>query len=92
MTHRFFRTSRAVYDAARAQLDAAFGHPRAQAETCLPPDPPLALGDAVFVALPFEMTEWPEVAPMIANLISTGDAAEIAEQDYYAEMPQEDQP
>ncbi len=90
MTHRFFQTSRPIYDAARAQLDLAFGYPNGQAETCLPPEPAVNSGDAVCLALPAEMTALPEVAPLLSALLAGGDVVEITEGEYRAALPQED--
>ncbi len=88
--HRYFQTSREVYDTARLSLDAAFGHPNGRAETCLPPEPPVASGDTVYLALPSEMAAWPEVEPLLAGLLADGQAVEIAEGEYQAVMPQEE--
>lgn len=78
---RFFRTSPAVYDAARAQLDALYGHPNSTAETCLPPaaDWPMQ-GGLVFVALAEEVAARPEVAAFIAA--NPGAITEITEAEW----------
>ena len=88
MNHRFFATSREVYDQTRVALDALFEHPNSRAETCMEPTPSVVLGDDVYVALPVEMTEWPEVAPLLADLLAGGMAEEIDEATYRAAMPQ----
>lgn len=87
MSHRFFKTTREVYDAARSGLDAAFGHPNGKADTCMPPEPPTTEGGKVLVAILTAMTEWPEVALLIESMLTSGDVTEITSEEYHSHIP-----
>ena len=75
-----------VYESVRAQLDAAFGHPKPGTVTCIAPVAN-ALHDAQgrpIVALEYSQLAWPEVAAARDSLIANGYAVEITRADWEA--------
>lgn len=84
MTQRFFRSDAATYEAVRLQLDAAWGHPNAVAETCIQPasTAPRDADGLVVLAVQAEFCEWPAVATVLPSLLASGAVEEITEQNY----------
>lgn len=90
MTHRFFKAAPAVYEAIRAQVDAAWGYPTEHTQTCIPPadeQHKAADGDCI-IGVKVEWTTWEPVATLLPQLLAAGQIAEIGESDYWAYMPQ----
>lgn len=91
---RYFRAPVAVYEAARAGLDAEFGHPYeataadgtvVRTETCLPPAATLpedGLGRVV-VSISVADCERPEALPHIEALLGAGYIVEIQQEDFF---------
>lgn len=90
MTHRFFKAAPAVYEAVRAQVDAAWGYPTAYTQTAIPPaaeQNKAADGDCL-IGVKIEWTTWEPVATVLPQLLAAGQIAEISEADYWAAMQQ----
>lgn len=88
---RYFTITPAAYSSARAELDLAFGHPNGKAETTLPPEPVALTPDGkALVAIRAEFAQWPEVAPLLAGLLASGEAVEINQEEYFAALPHEE--
>ncbi|MES2706398.1 MAG: hypothetical protein V4726_07325 [Verrucomicrobiota bacterium] len=96
--NRFFRTSPAIYSAARAGLDAAFGHPKIVVIedgtpvitlSCLPPvEAAVTGGDGKIIAVVRTADcEMPEVAPLIAALLASEAAEEVTDAEYFVALP-----
>jgi hypothetical protein len=86
---RFFALTDAVYEAARTGLDTTLGFPDALTISCMPVAAD-ALHDAsgrVLVALAPDLASGPDVAPLLASLLTNGQAVEIDEATYRAAMP-----
>jgi hypothetical protein len=91
MTQRFFRSSAAVYEAMRTQLDAAFGYPDGTTETVWQPLAS-ALRDSqgrCLLAVHAASCERPAVAAVLPGLIANGSVTEIDRETYLAAMPGE---
>ena len=91
MSQRFFRSSSAVYEAMRTQLDAAFGYPDGTTETVWQPLAS-ALRDSqgrCLLAVHAESCERPAVAAVLPGLIAKGQVEEIDRETYLAAMPGE---
>jgi hypothetical protein len=91
MTQRYFRSSAAVYEAMRLQLDAAFGYPDGVTETVWQPVA-VALTDGqgrCLIAVRAASCERPAVAEVLPGLIASGQVEEIDRQTYLAAMPSE---
>jgi hypothetical protein len=91
MTQRFFRSSEAVYEAMRSQLDAAFGYPDGVTETVWSPAGE-ALKDAAgrcLLAVHAVSCERPAVVAVLPGLLASGAVEEINEAYYRAAMPGE---
>jgi hypothetical protein len=89
MSQRYFRSSVAVYEAVRANLDAAFGHPNAETQTCIEPAETGvrdSLGRMLFAA-DAPWCEWPQVAAVLPELLSSGSVEEIDEATYQGVWP-----
>lgn len=91
MTQRFFRSSAAVYEAMRLQLDAAFGYPDGVTETVWTPVA-FALRDdqdRCLLAVHAASCERPAVAEVLPGLLASGQVEEIDRETYMAAMPSE---
>lgn len=90
MTHRFFRAAPVVYEAIRAQVDAAWGYPTERTQTCIPPaSEQHKAGDGeCIIGVKVEWTTWEPVATLLPQLLAAGQIVEISEADYWAAMPQ----
>jgi hypothetical protein len=84
MSQRFFRSSAAVYEAMRTQLDAAFGYPDGVTETVWQPLAS-AMRDSrgrCLLAVHASSCERPAVAAMLPQLIASGAVEEITAGEY----------
>jgi len=91
MTQRFFRSSEAVYEAMRSQLDASFGYPDGVTETVWTPAAK-ALRDGqgrCLLAVHAVSCERPAVAAALPSLIASGAVEEVNAAIYMAAMPGE---
>lgn len=91
MTQRFFRGSVAVYEAIRADLDAAWGLPNdSGTATCIAPAS-TAHKDAqgrVLLAVHDEFATWEPAATLLPQLLASGAVEEITQAEYQAALPQ----
>jgi hypothetical protein len=90
MNQRFFRSSAAVYEAMRTQLDAAFGYPDGVTATVWRPAAS-AVKDSqgrCLLAVHASSCERPAVAAVLPNLLASGDIEEVDLATYMAAMPQ----
>ena len=88
MNQRFFRSSAAVYESMRTQLDAAFGYPDGVTETVWTPAA-AALRDGqgrCLLAVHASSCERPAVASVLPDLIASGAVEEIDAATYMAAM------
>lgn len=91
MSQRYFRSSAAVYEAMRTQLDAAFSYPDGVTETVWQPLAS-ALRDSqgrCLLAVHAESCSRPAVASVLPGLIANGSVTEIDRETYLAAMPGE---
>ena len=89
MTHRYFATTDATYEAMRAAVDSAWGYPTAQTLTCVPPASELwhdAEGRVV-IALTLDSLSWEPVPSMIGGALAAGAVTEIDEATFWAAAP-----
>jgi len=91
MTQRFFRSSAAVYEAMRTQLDAAFGYPDGVTETVWQPAASAVKDNQGRCLLAVHATscERPAVAAVLPDLLASGQVEEIDAATYAAAMPSE---
>jgi hypothetical protein len=88
---RYFRASEQVYEAARGQLDAKWGHaPGTGTDTCYEPaaTAPHDTEGRVLLAVRAEFCEYPAVASLLPSLLAGGMVEEISESEYRASLPQ----
>lgn len=91
MQQRYFRSSAAVYEGVRQQLDAAWGFPNPgttgaflpAADPCVPRD---AAG-RVYLAVHAEWCEWPDVSSVLPGLLASGAVEEVDRDAYTAALP-----
>jgi hypothetical protein len=91
MTQRFFRSSVAVYETMRTQLDAAFGYPDGTTETVWRPAAS-AVRDGqgrCLLAVHATSCERPAVAAVLPGLIAGGQVEEIDAATYAAALTAE---
>jgi hypothetical protein len=91
MTQRFFRSSAAVYEAMRTQLDAAFGYPDGTTETVWRPAAS-AVKDGqgrCLLAVHATSCDRPAVAAVLPDLLASGQVEEVDAATYAAAMPSE---
>jgi hypothetical protein len=91
MTQRYFRSSAAIYESMRTQLDAAFGYPDGVTETVWTPVAS-AVTDSqgrCLLAVHAASCERPAVAAVLPGLIAGGHVEEIDRETYMAAMPAE---
>lgn len=92
---RFFRTSsEAIYEQARAALDAAWGFPTSDGSTATCIDPafvaPRDQQGRIMLAVNTAFCEYAEVAAILPELLASGAVEEIDEATYQAAVqPQE---
>jgi len=88
MTTRFFRSTDAVYESIRAQLDAAYGYPNAETKTLTSITPAAdALHDAqdrVYLAIASDYCDYNLPAELLPQLLASGAVEEITESEYMA--------
>lgn len=91
-SHRFFRTSTEVYEGARAYMDSVFGHPKPGTTTCISPvaEAPKDDEGRVYVALAHAQCSWPEVAPVLEDLLAAQQVEEVEEADWPAATSSEE--
>lgn len=88
MSQRFFRSSAAVYESMRLQLDAAFGYPDGVTLTVWTPVSQ-ALTDAqgrCLLAVHSSSCDRPAVASVLPSLLASGAVEEIDEATYMASI------
>ncbi len=85
---RYFRSTSAVYEAIRAQLDAAYGYPNAETKTItsITPaaDAPHDEQGRVYLAISADYCEYNLPAKLLPQLIASGAVEEITEAEYQA--------
>lgn len=76
---RYFESTGEVYEQVRAQLDAAWGHPNAEAQTCFQPvsDAPRSASGLPMLAVHSSFCEIAAVASVLPGLLASGAVAEI---------------
>lgn len=87
---RFFRSSEAVYEQVRQQLDAAWGNPSLNGTiTCIEPaeTAPRDGEGRVVLAVRDEFVEFEAVAYILPSLLQAGHVEEITEAHYQAALP-----
>ena len=88
---RWFRSTPAVYEAIRSQLDAAWGYPNAETktETAIPPagELPIDSQGRVYLAISSEYCGYILPSEMLPQLLASGAVEEISEAEYFATFP-----
>ena len=88
MTTRFFRSTDAVYDAIRSQLDEAYGYPNAETKTLtsITPaaDAPHDAQGRVYLAISSDYCDYTLPAELLPQLLASGAVEEITEVEYLA--------
>ena len=88
MTTRFFRSTDAVYEAIRSQLDAAYGYPNAETKTLtsITPaaDAPHDPQGRVYLAIASDYCDYNLPAELLPQLIASGAVEEITAAEYRA--------
>lgn len=87
---RFFRTASAeLYESIRLQLDAAWGHPDEQTETCIDPAAvaPRDQQGRIMLAVDADFCQYDEVAAILPELLASGAVEEIDAATYQASLP-----
>lgn len=88
LSQRFFRASAEVYEAARLQLDAAFGYPDGVTSTVWEPAA-TAQRDTqgrCLLAVRSESCDRPQVDAMLPSLLASGSVEEIDAATYWATL------
>lgn len=85
---RFFVADAATYEAVRVGLDAAWGHPKPGAVTCIEPAATAPRDDAglVLLGVNAEFCEFPEARDTLAQLLAGGSVEEITEAEYFGRL------
>jgi hypothetical protein len=85
---RFFATDAATYEAVRLTLDAAWGHPKPGALTCIEPaaTAPRDSSGIVLLGVNFEFCEFPEARDALSQLLAGGAVEEITEAEYFGRI------
>jgi hypothetical protein len=83
---RYFRAPVAVYEQARQTLNAAWGLPDSETETCIPPvaECHVDSGGLAYLAVDDAMAALPPADEMLRQLIDAGLAAELTEGEFVA--------
>jgi hypothetical protein len=88
---RFFRSTDAVYESIRAQLDAAWGYPNAETKTLtsITPaaDAPHDAQGRVYLAVSAEYCDYNLPSEMLPQLLASGAAAEITQAEWDVIFP-----
>jgi hypothetical protein len=88
---RFFRAPEAVYEQARATLDAAWGHPSADGKTitCIEPaaTAPRDANGLIVLAVHDAFTAYSVASTMLPQLLASGQVEEITAAEYMAALP-----
>lgn len=88
---RYFRSTAAVYESIRSQLDAAWGYPNAETKTltAIPPaaDLPADPQGRVYLAISAEYCDYILPSQMLPELIASGAVEEIDAAAYAAVLP-----
>jgi hypothetical protein len=87
---RYFRAvTAAVYDAIRAELDAAYGYPRGGTMTAITPaaDAPVDSSGRVYLLASHAECEYPAVAERLPGLLASGAVAEVTAAEWDALFP-----
>jgi hypothetical protein len=88
MNARFFRSTDAVYEAIRSQLDAAYGYPNAETKTLtsITPaaDAPHDPQGRVYLAISADYCDYNLPADLLPQLLAGGAVEEITEAEYQA--------
>jgi len=86
MTQRFFRATEAVYEQARATLDAAWGHPGPVAVTCIEPaaTAPRDAEGRVLLAVDAEFCAYTTASDLLPAMLASGQVQEITAEEYAA--------
>ena len=93
-TNRFFLVDDTTYEQVRGSLDAMWGHPSEGTVTCMPPAAEAVRNaDGIIIAPVLRETcEWPEVATVLAQLITAGAISETDEAAYFECLPKSEFP
>lgn len=93
---RYFRSTDAVYESVRAQLDAAWGYPNAETktQTAIPPADECPHDDQgrVYLAISAAYCDYVLPSQMLPELLSSGTVEEISAAEYRASIPQPEMP
>ena len=85
---RYFRSTAAVYESIRAQLDAAYGYPNAETKTLtsITPaaDAPHDEQGRVYLAITADYCEYNLPAELLPQLLASGAVEEITQAEYQA--------
>lgn len=88
---RYFRSTPAVYEGIRAQLDAAYGYPNAETKTLTAIQPssqlPTDQQGRVYLVIDAAYCDYILPSAMLPELISSGAVEEITAQQYRAIFP-----
>lgn len=86
---RFFRSSPAVYEQVRVQLDAAFGNPQGLTVSCIEPaaTAPRDSQGRIIVAVQNEFCDYEAAATILPQLLASGAVEEIMQAEYVASLP-----
>ena len=89
--NRYFRSTDAVLNAIRQQLDDAWGYPdeTSKTTTVLPP-PEKCRHDAlgkVYLFVAADMCEWPPVNELLPPLLASGQVEELTKEQYQQVFP-----
>lgn len=89
-THRFFRASPELYEAARAAVDTVRGYPSGRADTAFPPIAQAVIDSEgrALLAVDIATLSEPEIAAILPGLLASG-VEEITRADYFAALPSE---
>lgn len=89
---RFFRSTAAVYESIRSQLDAAWGYPNAETKTltAIPPvgELPTDQQGRVYLAISAEYCDYILPSQMLPELLASGAVEEIDAAAFAAVLPQ----
>ena len=93
---RYFRSTAAVYESIRSQLDAAWGYPNAETKTltAIPPvgELPADQQGRVYLAISAAYCEYVLPSQMLPELLASGAVEELTAAEYAAVFPPPDPP
>ena len=88
---RYFRSTPAIYESVRAQLDAAWGYPNAETKTLTAIHPvvdlPADSQGRVYLAISAGYCEYILPSEMLPQLLASGAVEEVDEAAYAAALP-----